>query len=232
MGKVTCGAELGLLLVEAFSQDGVVANDQALLRLLHVLQAFPGPVPKSPQSAEGPKLCCRYVVEAIKWARQHSMGDKALQQDTAGSPEQQLHNHLARYLWEFYGSDGLGWASLHFAHGSEPFRFAAAVAAAAEQAPAEELDLFVVRAGLQILGTSSAECLLFCREFLQAFEGICEQSHRSIPDSPLYTFLALLLEVGFPLLNSSTCQTQRLYYITETLANLLNSLSLACSSAL
>lgn len=193
--KVTCGAELGFMLLEAFKTDSVASNDTALLRVLHVLQSFPGSAADRPLD-EAPKLCCKVALEAIRWARQHSMGDLALQQDTAGTPEQQIHNHLARYLWDFYGTDGLGWASLHFAHGSEPFRFAAAVSAAAEKAPEGELDLFVVRAALQILGTHSTQCLRFCREFLQAFAGICEHTGGSVPDTPLYRFLVLLLEVG------------------------------------
>lgn len=194
-GQVTCGVELGFLLLEAFASDKVVANDAALRQILHVLQSFPGPTADgSADQDDAPRLCCKLAVEAIRWARNHPMGDLALQQDTAGSPEQQIHNHLARYIWEFYGVPGLGWASLHFAHGSEPFRFAAAIATAAEQAPRAELDLFLTRAALQILCTNSRQGLQLCKEFLQASEGICSQTELDIPNTPLYSFVHLLLE--------------------------------------
>ena len=181
------------MLVDALNTDQVVANDSALLRLLHILQSFPSPATFSGDDA--PKLCYKVGVEGIRWASQHPMGDLALQQDTAGSPEQQIHNHLARYIWEFYGPQGLGWAAVHFAHGSEPFRFAAAVSSAADKAPAEEVDLFVVRAALQILCTTKTQGLQLCKEFLQAFEGICQQSQKAVPQTALYSFLTLLLEV-------------------------------------
>lgn len=194
--QVTCGSELAGLLVKFFTKDKVVADDQALLRLVRVLQAFPGPKSGSSDGQEkAPELCCKFAMEGVRWAREFSLGDLALQQDIAGSPEQQLHNHFARYLWDYYGPAGLGWASLHFAHGSEPFRFAAAIASAAEKAPASELDLFLVRAALQILGTNSSQCLIFCKEMCQSFRGILKQSERSLPDTPLVHFLDLLQEV-------------------------------------
>lgn len=67
-GQVNCGVELALLLVEAYRADELAPSEEAVERLLQLLDAFPRegrPAGADPPVGE----CSRVVAAAVKWLR-------------------------------------------------------------------------------------------------------------------------------------------------------------------
>ena len=156
----SCGAELAMLLLQAFNEDGVPPDAAHTQPVLAILLSFPGR--SSPRSTElTPDLCSRYALEALKWLRKPPPASappgqpqpKPQQAGDSGRVQtacEQIHLHLAVLITTFYGPPGLGWAGPHFALSHDPAAFAQAVAAAAGADPGPSEHLYIARAALQV----------------------------------------------------------------------------------
>lgn len=168
-GQITCGVELGLLLVEAYTADGTPADDASLGRLLTILEALPvaNRPGSSGQDDEATTAAIdesgRLVAAAVKWAHK------------AGSSEaaRQINDSFARHLWMVYGNKRIGRALIHFTRGSDARMFAEALHSCALQGPHVEVDLWLLRAVVQVVGAASKHSkglqLRYARELYEQF---------------------------------------------------------------
>ncbi|KAL4420841.1 hypothetical protein ABPG75_010497 [Micractinium tetrahymenae] len=187
-GQVNCGVELALLLVEAYRSDGLAPSEEAVERLLALVDAFPRQ--GRPEGADPPvDECSRVVAAAVKWLR--SAGD--------WQHEARLEGRLAAYASEALGWHGLGWALPHYARAGDAGATAAAVASAAVHGRAEEEDLFVARAALAMAASrpapgapgGPAAQLAAARELVACYPSA---AGHALPDTPLLRFLGFYLE--------------------------------------
>ncbi|KAJ9522995.1 hypothetical protein QJQ45_023843, partial [Haematococcus lacustris] len=153
-GQVTCGIELGLLLVEAFTLDALPATPEALQPLLDIIQALP-PLPDSstprgssassaaaadpgtsasgttasggvaPDAGSALKEYVRFITAAVKWANRSKTRPGAAV----------LHDAFASLLWRHCGEQQLARVALHFSRGEDARGYATGQAAAAPPAP-------------------------------------------------------------------------------------------------
>jgi hypothetical protein len=193
-GQITCGAELGAMLVDAYTEDRVPAAGSAVEALADIVRAMPsssGGVSSSGgdggDAEAAVDTCSRFVTAAVKWA--HRQG--------ADSAVRQLHDLFAAHLVTAYGWRQLGRASAHFARGADADAFAAALAAAAAAAPESEADLFLSRAVLQTLACAHPATLGRQLSHADALLAAARRrpwaAGRPLPDSPLVHFSGFLL---------------------------------------
>ncbi|KAJ9522509.1 hypothetical protein QJQ45_008355 [Haematococcus lacustris] len=181
-GQVTCGIELGLLLVEAFTLDALQATPEALQPLLDIIQALP-PLPDSstprgssassaaaadpgtsasgttasggapPDAGSALKEYVRFITAAVKWANRSKTRPGAAV----------LHDAFASLLWRHCGEQQLARVALHFSRGEDARGYATASLASPDYAvlqgcmaaaPTQERDLFITRAVLQCLAAA------------------------------------------------------------------------------
>ncbi|PNG99818.1 Golgi to ER traffic protein 4, partial [Tetrabaena socialis] len=133
-GQVTCGVELGMLLVEAYTSTATPADRTSVARLLAVINAFPAPSTGAEVPGQGGKTpsldeCARLVATAAKWA--HRGG--------AVMSVRRIHSAFASYLWKSYGADAIGRALPHFVRGEDSTAFATALHTCALRGPALEV---------------------------------------------------------------------------------------------
>jgi len=69
--QVTCGMELGRLLVDAYATDAAPADETGVARLRRILAAVPCG-PGAAQQATYAEEATRLVVAALKWARKQA----------------------------------------------------------------------------------------------------------------------------------------------------------------
>jgi hypothetical protein len=69
--QVTCGTELGRLLVDAYASDAAPADEACVARLRRILAAVPYG-PGAAQQATYAEEATRLVVAALKWARKQA----------------------------------------------------------------------------------------------------------------------------------------------------------------
>ncbi|PNW82537.1 hypothetical protein CHLRE_06g282950v5 [Chlamydomonas reinhardtii] len=204
-GQVTCGVELGMLLIEAYTTAGTPADEASVGRLLAIVLAFPplpavgsGPgaatsapstsAPSSSSAGQGSSSpvvdeCARFVASAVKWANKGGAIVSA----------RGIHSAFAAYLWRNFGTEGFGRALLHFIRGDDADTFAQALHTCARQGPAEEVDLWLLRALLQVLTAANTHTrmgqLAHARALYDAFTAA-----QSTPlDTPTAHFAELLL---------------------------------------
>lgn len=132
--QATCGVELGLLLVEALTQDQVEPEGEALQGVCDMLRALPPPASRSDICARdsaagqtagqtaGPseddtalEEYARLVAAAAKWAAGKGKCSPAACQ---------IHDIFGAYLMQQHGLQQLGRATQHFARGSQPKEYA------------------------------------------------------------------------------------------------------------
>jgi hypothetical protein len=193
-GQVTCGAELGSMLVDAYVEDRVPATGAPLAALADIVRAMPGGGGGSGGGEGGGTeadadidACSRFVTAAVKWA--HRQG--------ADAACRQLHDLFAAHLVAAYGWRLLGRASPHFARGADADAFAAALASCASAAPPGEADLFLARAVLQTLACAHPATLGRQLSHADALLAAARRrpwaGGRPLPDGPLVHFAGFLL---------------------------------------
>uniref|UniRef100_A0A061S2K2 Golgi to er traffic protein 4 n=1 Tax=Tetraselmis sp. GSL018 TaxID=582737 RepID=A0A061S2K2_9CHLO len=200
-GQLTCGIELAMLLVESYIEDSAAATQESLDRLLSVHSAFPEPetsaVPvcgRVDNAADGTgtasgwpvKECVKFLMSGVKWIKR------------CGTPEQSqlLHRKAADYIWKCLGWQGFGWATTHYIRGDSMESFAAALISCMAEGRADEEDLFISRACLQILAVATpgraAEQLESCEVLLGAISVF--RGGLPLPETPLMHFTTFLLK--------------------------------------
>jgi Golgi to ER traffic protein 4 len=183
--QATCGLELAKLLIESYELDNVPADDEAVGRILRILEVLKSahaspsqPSTSGPQgtaAVSGPLDAAAFQITAaaIKWARKAPPGGSSTgagggsgtgagaadpSSTTSNEGLARLHRAAAQWLTIRNGPEGLASAVPHFFKANDMEGLAEAVRAAAAEAPAEERDLFCLRAALQVM-----PLLLDCR---------------------------------------------------------------------
>ena len=132
----SCGAELAMLLLQAFQEDSVPASPARIQPVLDILLSFPGKT--SPRcTALTPDLCSRYALEALKWLRTQpqQQAQQPGESNRILAACEQIHLHLAIFLSTFYGAPGLGWAGPHFAPQPRPHSLCACCGGCCQRRP-------------------------------------------------------------------------------------------------
>lgn len=184
-GQITCGAELGTMLVDAYAEDRAPASTASIAALCDIVRAMPAEAPGAEDGA-GVDACSRFVTAAVKWA--HKAG--------ADAGVRQLHDLFAGHLVAAYGWRQLGRASMHFARGADADAFAAALAGCAAAAPPGEAGLFAARAVLQTLACAHPSTLGRQLTHADALLAACRRrpwAGGPLPESPLLHFCQFLL---------------------------------------
>ncbi|GFR50924.1 hypothetical protein Agub_g13243 [Astrephomene gubernaculifera] len=193
-GQTTCGVELGMLLVETYTSTDTPADEASVARLLAIIHAFPPPSRAGGEAAAGSAAgqgsaaavvdeCARLVATAVKWALKCG----------AAAGARSMHSAFAAYLWKSLGAEGFGRALQHFVRSDDAQTFAEALHSCAQSGPAAEVDLWLLRALLQVLAAASspssrAAQLAHARAVSRAF---CQLSGPL--DTPTSHFAELLL---------------------------------------
>ncbi|CAD7704208.1 unnamed protein product [Ostreobium quekettii] len=192
-GHLTCGVELGLMLIEAYEKDEVGLTEEACRRVDHMLDGLPEPPTCSSEGSidgnckgtEGSKVdeALRLLTAAIKWG--HKQG--------AGAWERRLHDRAARFVWGWQGWSRLALVSAHYAQGSDWQGFASALATCARMGEPCEEDLFVARAVLQVLAWARVDQLADRVSSAQSL--LTEyQEDRLLPETPLMHCMQLMIQ--------------------------------------
>jgi len=189
--QVTCGVELGLMLIEAFTADKSMDVDEALATVVTVLSCLPANPVQSGNAASVLEQHnatldeeARYVAAAVKWARKRGRHRGV----------RSIHTVFAQYIWSTYGWRYMGRANQYFVRGDDAVQFADALVACARLAPPSEADLFPARAILQVLATATKEStevqLEYASELIEQYNLVAPE----IRDCPLLNFISLLLK--------------------------------------
>ena len=67
-GQLNCGAELGSMLVDAYTTDITPANEEAVQRVINIMEAFPN---EARLEDEDPPIerCTKVASGAVKWLK-------------------------------------------------------------------------------------------------------------------------------------------------------------------
>jgi hypothetical protein len=195
--QVTCGIELGQLLVEAYKTDKAQASPETLGALQQIVQALPllG-TPSSSSSSSGDAAdtaaqidpCSSFVMAAMKWAYKQGAADAV----------RSMHTTFGLWLWRNWGWQVLGRASLHLCRGSDPAAFAAVLQQSMTLAAPSEQDLFIARAVLQTLASGHPDTkqqqLAHAQALLAALQQNQQQPAAGDKASLLIHFASFLLQ--------------------------------------
>lgn len=192
-GQVTCGVELGVLLVETLVTAKVVYGSSSLDRIKAVFDEFPRERPRhkndSDITAEEKMAvktrvdgCVTFVRAALKWSIDYG-GPKR------GAAE--LHDLIAEYIWEESYQPDIGRASQHFIRGRHPEVFAMALVDCMSQCFPGEADLVIARGVLQYLGLANLRDAN--RLWDETKKLVAEKKSVQYPDTPLMHFIRFLL---------------------------------------
>ncbi|KXZ43711.1 hypothetical protein GPECTOR_82g245 [Gonium pectorale] len=198
--QITCGVELGMLLLEAYASVDVRPDTASASRLLSIIRAFPPPpspaagasagsqAPSTSKGSSSPVVdeCARFVATAVKWA--HKGGDS--------QSARRIHSAFASYLWKSFGAESFGRALPHFVRGCDADEFAEALHTCAAQGPASEVDLWLLRAMLQVLTAASSQRsdgLVAYAAYARAVFGAFTSRCGSALDTPTAHFTELVL---------------------------------------
>ena len=193
------GTELGLQLCKAYKEDGIAGDAAAIGRVKRVLQAFPraGEPEVVRDSLQG---CQRFAGAALKWAR-----------GAPGEPGElrelfrHINDFLGDFLWAVHDWKGLGLVAPFYITSGNVEKLAGALHKASVKSAAvaggggkPDRDLFVVRAGLEILeqARSPGELLArlpMVRALVAAFAAL-HQGDMSTLDTPLVRYLDFLCQ--------------------------------------
>ncbi|GLI61650.1 hypothetical protein VaNZ11_004074 [Volvox africanus] len=140
--------------------------------------AFLGQAAASSSSAQGAAVdeYARLVAAAVKWAYKSVNASSVLLRSRMASGQavkliegvtslcrsgaaissSRIHSAFASYLWKSFGVEGIGRALLHFVRGDDHEEFARALHSCAEGGPKTEVDLWLLRALLQVLAAANS----------------------------------------------------------------------------
>lgn len=194
-GQVTCGVELGVLLIETFAKAQSKFEISYLDRIKSILNEFPRSVSEELEvqmESDSQRTSEAYVESktrvdgfstlvkaAIKWCID------------SGGPSRgpaELHDILAEYIWTQSPKMEMGKVSLHFVRGNHPETHAAALVDYIQKCGPEEADLVVARGVLLYL--SSGNLRDANRLMYEVKHGL---SNEDFPNTPLMHFIKYLL---------------------------------------
>ncbi|GAX73846.1 hypothetical protein CEUSTIGMA_g1296.t1 [Chlamydomonas eustigma] len=189
--QVTCGIELGLMLIEALTTDKSMDVDEALAIVMTVLTCLPCKTKQSDDAASVSQQHnavldeeARYVAAAVKWAKRRGRQEGV----------RSIHALFAQHIWSTYGWRHMGRANQYFVRSDDAVQFAGALVACARLAPVTEADLFPTRAILQVLATATKESSVEQLEYAADLLEQCMQAAPEIKQYPLLNFTSLLLK--------------------------------------
>jgi len=196
-GQVTCGTELGLLLIQTMNVAKVSFDKSAIDQIRAIYDAYPRVTNSqdgneaSPSGVEFSEAavaartrvegCTSFLRAALKW----SMESGEL---SRGAPE--LHDMLAVYMWTESPAPEILKVSQHFVRGNQPETFARVVVECMSQCYPSEADLVIARAVLLYLSLGNlrdANCLW------DSVRQRLSDNSEAFPDSPLLHFVKFLL---------------------------------------
>eukprot|EP00249_Psilotum_nudum_P008729 c21471_g1_i1 orf=302-1252(+) len=192
-GQVTCGVELGVLLVETFVKAKESFGSSVLARVKSIFKEFPH-VPHQKWESEGDGAseayiaaktrvegCSTFMKAAIKWCIE------------SGGPSRgpaELHDMLAEYLCAESPNMDLRKASFHFVRGSHPDAYAAALVAYMDMYHPEDADLLLAQGVLMYLSLGNLrDANLLVDKVKQTLSG----KSQDFPVTPLMHFIKFLL---------------------------------------
>ncbi|KAI5068942.1 hypothetical protein GOP47_0015243 [Adiantum capillus-veneris] len=203
--QVTCGVELGNLLVETLGKANMKYDTTVVERIKSVVLSFPRADMsvsdrKSMAKTSEAYLAAKTRVEgfytfmraAIRWCIE------------AGGPRRgppELHDILAEYMWTQYPELELNKASPHFVRSGQPEKYAKALIEYMNEWDREEMDLTLARSVLLYLTLGNLKDAN--RLVNEVRRGLGEKNY---PNSPLMQFIKYLLLTlerdALPLLHS------------------------------
>ncbi|CAM6087150.1 unnamed protein product [Calypogeia fissa] len=192
-GQVTCGTELGVLLIETFRKAEVPFGPTPVDRIIAIYKEYPRvDISKIKSTADSGNIsedciaartrveeCTTFLKAAIKWSIESGGPER-------GAPV--LHHMLANYIWTQSPIPEFGKASLYYIRGNCPEAFSQAVVDCMDKCYSEEVDLVVARAILLYL------TLGYLKDANMFLEKVKETSPEKLPDSPLLHFIKFLLK--------------------------------------
>lgn len=191
-GQVTCGVELGVLLVETFGKAEMKYDVLALDRIKSIVNSFPredleaqggNNLQKTSESYLAAKARVEgfytFIKAAIKWCVDSGGPSR-------GPPE--LHDIVAEYIWTQSPGMELSKASLHFVRSGHPEKFAAALISYTKECDPEEADLMVARSVLLYLSLGNLRDANWLVHEVKKGLG-----DGTFPDTPLMHFVKYLL---------------------------------------
>lgn len=204
-GQVTCGVELGILLVETFGKAGMKYDTVALERIKSVVSSFP----RTDMSARERKNLAK-TSEAYLAAKARVEGFYAFMRAAirwcieAGGPSRgppELHDIMAEYLWTQSPELDLNKASSHYVRTGHPEKHAKALIECMNECDREEMDLILARNVLLYLTLGN---LRDANRLVNVVRK--ELGEKNYPDTPLVQFIKYLLLTlerdAMPLLHS------------------------------
>jgi hypothetical protein len=192
-GQVTCGTELGVLLIETFRKAEVPFDSTAVDRIINVYKEFPRvDISQIKATADNGSIseecvaartrvegCTTFLRAAIKW----SIDSGGLER---GAPV--FHHMLANYIWTQSPVPEFSRASLYYIRGDCPEAFSQAVVDCMDKCYPCEVDLVVARAILQYL------TLGYLKDANILWDKVKDAAPEKFPDSPLLHFVKFLLQ--------------------------------------
>lgn len=191
-GQVTCGVELGVLLVETLGKAGMKYDMLALERIKSIVNSFPR---EDLEACDRRKLAktseaylaaktrvdgfCTFMKAAIRWCIE------------TGGPSRgpsELHDILAEYIWTQYPELELNRASVYFVRSGHPEKYARALIACMNECDPEEGDFLLARSVLLYLTLGNLRDAN--RLMNEVKKGLGEKSY---PNTPLVQFIKYLL---------------------------------------
>lgn len=191
-GQVTCGVELGVLLVETLGKANVKYGMPALDQIKSIAGSFPRENLEANDRRQLPKTSEAYLAAktrvdgfstfmkaAIRWCIETGRLRR-------GPPE--LHCILAEYIWTQYPEIELNRASIHFVRSGHPEKYARALISCMNECEPEEGDVTFARSVLLYLTLGNLRDANFLVSEVKNRLG--EQSY---PTTPLMQFTKYLL---------------------------------------
>lgn len=196
-GQVTCGTELGLLLIQTLTVAKIPFDSSAIDQIRAIFNAYPRAADSQQESeasnsgvvsseaavaartrVEG---CTSFLRAALKWSMETGGFSR-------GAPE--LHDMLGEYVWSESPVPEMMKASQHFVRGNQPDAFAKVVVECMNKCYPSEADLVIARAVLLYLSLGNL------RDANRLWDSVKQRlsgSSQEFPNSPLLHFVKFLL---------------------------------------
>ncbi|XP_024388542.1 protein GET4 [Physcomitrium patens] len=200
-GEVTCGTELGVLLIQTFNVAKLPFDSSTLDQIRTIYNAYPrtaGTRQEKSSSNDTSNLgvesseaaviaktrvegCTSFLRSALKWSIETGGFPR-------GAPE--LHDMLGEYIWTESPHPETMKASQHFVRGNQPETFAKVVVECMDKCYPGEADLVVARAVLLYLSLGN---LRDANRLWDSVRQRLSDSSQELPDTPLLHFIKFLL---------------------------------------
>jgi len=196
-GQVTCGTELGVLLIGTLTTAKVPFDSSAIDRVRAIFSAYPRvggtelEKEASDSSSETSEAvvaartrvegCTSFMKAALKWSIEAGGQSR-------GAPE--FHDMLGEYIWTESPYAEIMKASQHFVRGSQPEVFAKVVIECIDKCYPGEADLVIARAVLLYLSLGN---LRDANRLWDAIKQRLDGSSQDWQDTPLLHFIKFLL---------------------------------------